>query len=196
MLQLRAGKCLPAGRNGARQPEGHNRLGILARARDADAKAMARSRRTLWEMALLTTLCLGGIGFFMIRASHFEETLLECSFLLEAEVLHRTDAEKVARQLNMELLAGHFTAMVQAADQVKVLDGTGPESLVLEVLETGQGIHPDLVPRIFEPFFTTKPPSPKAKARASVWRWSMESSRPTEARSNASARRGRAPGSG
>jgi len=157
---------------------------------------MARSRRTLWEMALLTTLCLGGIGFFMIRASHFEETLLERSFLLEAEVLHRTDAEKVARQLNMELLAGHFTAMVQAADQVKVLDGTGPESLVLEVLETGQGIHPDLVPRIFEPFFTTKPPSPKAKARASVWRWSMESSRPTEARSNASARRGRAPGSG
>jgi len=86
---------------------------------------MARSRRTLWEMALLTTLCLGGIGFFMIRASHFEETLLERSFLLEAEVLHRTDAEKVARQLNMELLAGHFTAMVQAADQVKVLDGSG-----------------------------------------------------------------------
>jgi signal transduction histidine kinase len=87
----------------------HDQLGVLihARARDADAEAMARSRRTLREAALLTTLCLGGIGFFMIRASRFEGTLLDRSILLEAEVLHRTAAEQVARQLNLELLASN-----------------------------------------------------------------------------------------
>lgn len=87
----------------------HEQLGTLitALARNADAKAEERFRRTLWEMVTLTTLSFGGIAFFVFRASRFERALLERSVLLESEVLQRTAAEGETRRLNQELVASN-----------------------------------------------------------------------------------------
>jgi signal transduction histidine kinase len=87
----------------------HEQLGLLvtARARAADVKALERSRRSLWEMALLTALSFGGVAFFMARAARFEGSLLQRSALMEVEVLQRTEAEGEARRLNRELLASN-----------------------------------------------------------------------------------------
>jgi len=87
----------------------HDQLGslITAQARAADAEAMARSRRTLWGIALLSGLGFYGIAFFMFRAARFEGNLLERSALLESEVLQRTEAEKGVLRLNLELLASN-----------------------------------------------------------------------------------------
>jgi PAS domain S-box-containing protein len=59
-------------------------------------------------------------------------------------------------QVLMNLVINARDAMAEGGT-IRISTWTGPESLVLEVLDTGQGIPPDLVPRIFEPFFTTKP---------------------------------------
>jgi signal transduction histidine kinase len=89
--------------------EHHEQLGTLitALALDADATAAKRFRRTLWEMATLTALSFGGIGFFVLRATRFERALLERTTLLESEVLQRTEAEGEARRLNQALLASN-----------------------------------------------------------------------------------------
>jgi len=87
----------------------HERLGMLitAQARAADARAVERSRRSLWEMVLLTALAFGGIAFFMSRAARFEGSLLEWGSRLESEVVQRTGAEGKALRLNRELLASN-----------------------------------------------------------------------------------------
>ncbi|MDR3673701.1 MAG: CHASE3 domain-containing protein [Holophaga sp.] len=87
----------------------HERLGILisAQARQADLQALARSRRSLWAMTLVTGLAFAGIAFFMMRAGRFEGELVERGCLLESEVLQRTEAEGDARRLNLELLASN-----------------------------------------------------------------------------------------
>jgi signal transduction histidine kinase len=89
--------------------ECHDQLGALitAQVRAADAEALAKSRRTLRRIALLTGLAFAGIAFFIFRAARFERSLLERSALLEGEVLQRTEAEIETRRLNLELLASN-----------------------------------------------------------------------------------------
>lgn len=59
-------------------------------------------------------------------------------------------------QILMNLVINARDAMAEGGT-IHLSTWTGPESVVLEVSDTGQGIPPELIPRIFEPFFTTKP---------------------------------------
>jgi signal transduction histidine kinase len=61
------------------------------------------------------------------------------------------------RQVLLNLLAngGHAMRATGGSGTVRVrADG---ESVILEAMDTGPGIPPDIMARIFEPFFTTKP---------------------------------------
>ena len=78
---------------------------------------------------------------------------MECPADLPAA---HVDPDQV-RQVLLNLLAngGHAMRATGGAGLVRVrADG---ESLILEVLDAGPGIPPDVMARIFEPFFTTKP---------------------------------------
>jgi PAS domain S-box-containing protein len=61
------------------------------------------------------------------------------------------------RQVVLNLLAngGHAMRSTEGTGTVRVL--SGDDAVMLEVLDTGPGIPPDVMARIFEPFFTTKP---------------------------------------
>jgi two-component system, cell cycle sensor histidine kinase and response regulator CckA len=48
------------------------------------------------------------------------------------------------------------TSAVELARSERDTDPSGP-CLLVEILDTGRGIEPELLPRIFDPFFTTKP---------------------------------------
>ena len=68
--------------------------------------------------------------------------------------------ENQLQQVILNLLQNAHQAMTQQRDPrvltVRVRPGDGV--LLLEVLDTGDGIEAEALPRLFDPFFTTKPP--------------------------------------
>ncbi len=70
------------------------------------------------------------------------------------------DIECLASQLNqvvMNLVVNAAQAIGGQPGRITVRTGSEDEQVWLEVIDTGEGIAPDVLNRIFEPFFTTRP---------------------------------------
>jgi two-component system NtrC family sensor kinase len=60
-------------------------------------------------------------------------------------------------QVLVNLITNAFQAMPQGG-RVTITAGRAGDGVDLEVVDTGQGMPPEVRERLFEPFFTTKPP--------------------------------------
>ena len=69
-------------------------------------------------------------------------------------------AHAIGSELNqvwLNLIANALDAISESGN-IKVTVRKELDRVVVRVIDDGQGIPPDLMPRIFDPFFTTKPP--------------------------------------